>query len=152
MRIIKFRVWVFESDIKEGYMLDIYEKFEKDCNSDYYLVYEDFRDLEDGIAKYCIPLQFSGHFDKNGKEIYEGDIIQFLNEVGEKTLVVCQFGDAKRELKGNTINNCLITGFFYVFNEFKTFPIIINYAGISDYELFEVIGNIYEHSHLIDNN
>lgn len=44
----------FEAYINEGYMLDIYERFDKDSNSDYYLVYEDFRDLEDGRCKYCI--------------------------------------------------------------------------------------------------
>ena len=91
MRIIKFRVWVFESDIKKGYMLDIYEKFEKDCNSDYYLVYEDFRDLEDGRCKNCIPLQFTGLHDKNGKEIYEGDI--FFHHLQGKRKVYYPFSN-----------------------------------------------------------
>ena len=92
------------------------------------------------------------HFDKkdkNGKDIYQGDIIKLKNEFGQEILVVCQFGDAKREIKGNFIHNCLITGFYFIFNEFKTFPIIKNYAGVSDYELFEVIGNIYENPELL---
>lgn len=134
MRTIKFRVWVFESDIKEGYMLDIYERFDKDCNSDYYLVYEDFRDLEDGRSKHCIPLQFTGLHDKNGKEIYEGYIFKSIlnsleNELINPKLV---YEELRWVLKDSSKN--------------RNFEYLDYYE--ADTEL-EVIGNIYENPELL---
>ena len=134
MRIIKFRVWVFESDIKKGYMLDIYEKFEKDCNSDYYLVYEDFRDLEDGRCKNCIPLQFTGLHDKNGKELYEGDIIKGVGVTSYNKPVIRRvaFDDASARFGLSDVNGNI------TFEPLKwiSFPL-------------EIIGNIYENPELI---
>lgn len=150
MRTIKFRVWVFESDIKEGYMLDIYERFDKDCNSDYYLVYEDFRDLEDGRSKHCIPLQFTGLHDKNGKEIYEGDICnvlytdwpsklesdsrtldEYLNSISKKAILVWDYNQYKFHFKNSNGTSSLGSTI------------------VGTYGLIEVIGNLYENPELL---
>ena len=136
MRTIKFRVWVFESDIKEGYMLDIYERFDKDCNSDYYLVYEDFRDLEDGRCKYCIPVQFTGLHVKNGKEIYEGDICKLVKApnmdfIKDKNPFEVRYG------KGAQF-------YGYVDGWLED----VHLYDLENYE-YEILGNIYENPELI---
>jgi uncharacterized phage protein (TIGR01671 family) len=86
--------------------------------------------------------QFTGLCDKNGKKIFEGDIIELINADGETIRVLCEFGNAKRDIYGNLVE---ITGFYFLRNDGKkTFPIINNYAGKHDLELFEVIGNIHD--------
>ena len=72
----------------------------------------------------CILMQFTGLLDKNGKEIYEGDIVK----IGRVKFVV-EFRDGSFEIIG--IN-------------------VVSVAKIShDYSNIEVIGNIYENPELL---
>lgn len=96
-------------------------------------------------------MQFAGFKDKKGKEIYEGDIIELPNEVNQKIRVICEFGTVQRELIGGSVNLCDITGFYFSLNGHATFPIVKNYKGLHDLELFEVVGNIYETPELLNN-
>jgi uncharacterized phage protein (TIGR01671 family) len=92
--------------------------------------------------------QFTGLHDKNGNEIYEGDIIQLVDDSGETIIVVCEFGTARREIYGNVVD---IIGFYFkrLCDGKKTFPIVCNYAGKHDTEIFEIVGNIYENPELL---
>lgn len=70
-------------------------------------------------------IQSTGLFDKNGKEIYEGDIVKNeINEVGYIEWSKCRF------------NFCDSVGHFYLFS-------------IGARQPFEILGNIYEHPHLL---
>ena len=83
-----------------------------------------------------IPLQFTGLHDKNGKEIYEGDIVKMLDEwIDHYTLYSnhqIEFGSGCFRLEnGVPLYDCLDED--------------------SDFEklVLEVIGNIYENPELL---
>jgi uncharacterized phage protein (TIGR01671 family) len=124
MREIKFRFWDL---INQQMVFDI-------CLCD---VYDE--DLEED--RY-IPMQYTGLKDKNGKEIYEGDIIEYACDKDENTR-------RKRQ----------VVGFEYgcfTLKEDENWALMF---GLHDHldcdgnwsdEHFEVIGNIYENKELLN--
>lgn len=78
-REIKFRIW----DVENKEMLEVQElDFESTFYGGRIAVrpdkYNDYFDTEDMIL-----MQYTGLHDKNGKEIYEGDIIRIKNSLIE---------------------------------------------------------------------
>lgn len=91
--------------------------------------------------------QYTGLKDKNGKEIWEGDIMELVNAGNEVIRCVCEFGSAIREIYGNKVE---IIGFYFTLeNGLKTFPIIQNYLGVHDTKVFSNIGNIHDNPELL---
>lgn len=122
----KFRIW--HNPLKQmhyndfivtatGYMAKIYQQ-------DDYMMKFNQEDLE--FDKQCILMQSTGLKDKNGKLIYEGDVLKD------------KYG-ALHPISWN------VKGFY----EADTFAVAGFYNAIQ--EDMEVIGNIYQDSHLIEN-
>jgi hypothetical protein len=120
MRELKFRAW-YKSEKKMIY--NIQNEFEErielgmDCFSDY-LSNDDF-----------IVEQYTGLKDKNGKEIYEGDIVSKHNS--DTKGVVKQVKDGQWAIYWDNVPD----GYYVLFK----------YSN-----LCEVVGNIHENSELLE--
>lgn len=86
---------------------------------------------------------------ENNCDIYQDDIIELINDRGEKIQVVCCYGKAQRVMSSGKLVE--ITGFYFRCNNFPTYPIITNYKGVHDTTMFKVIGNIRQTPELLNN-
>ena len=115
MRTIKFRAW-------NGTKMLLSE------NADFYLMPNNKVQIPSSTGHefydrdYPI-MQFTGLLDKNGKEIYEGDVVEFIDCDGRCSNCVVEFKD----------------GGFY--------PFAPDYV---PWSIVEVIGNIYENPELLE--
>jgi len=85
--------------------------------------------------------QYTGLKDKNGKEIYEGDIVK-----------VFAFGDYKKGyVKYNEIWGRYDIGWMNEIEKYKNNEVVGSFAFMkNDYDLLEIVGNIYENPELIN--
>jgi len=119
-RAIKFRAWDKEEKMMFDFDLDdIFEDGKKNTEDQSYADY----------MKGTIIMQYTGLIDKNGKEIYDGDIF-----TDKKWYVV----KAKIEFEN---------GMFGWWSDGRE-----EFIPLNDCKEIEVIGNIYENPELLKNN
>lgn len=143
MRQLKFRIWdkkynMFDNGSPDLFIStdgEVYEKDERIYGMETIVEY-------DKMDHYEVN-QWTGLKDKNGKEIYEGDIVKVKYSYEQNYLG----GFAHDEVIGHVKFN---HGCFDVYRNNVDQGIVIR-EHISDLEAeWEVIGNIYEHPHLLE--
>ena len=133
MREFKFRIWDMDRKVMLGSRYVIF------YDGDFY---ENYRDLEDGILIENIAvMQYTGLKDKNGVEIYEGDIVKVISGYGWEDVSDVVFGLTDKRY-GNYPAFCMPR----IETESNSFSEVFD---CGDYEI-EVIGNIYEDEYLLE--
>jgi uncharacterized phage protein (TIGR01671 family) len=135
MREIKFKAWDKDS-----------KKF---LNGDFSLGIEtgQFRSKYGDVYKNVDVLQFTGLKDKNGKDIYEGDILNihvFTQELGEGLGVY----EGEKEFKGVIKFETLGLYLENKEDEDSNFYLVYSPGNIHE-ESFEILGNIHENPDLL---
>lgn len=125
----KFRAWLKE----EKEMIDVDEIHWSDGQLDF---------IGDGITFKCksddlVLMQSTGLKDKNGKEIFEGDVVQYQN-------TKVPSADSKGVIR--YFVNWAMFGIDIEHNE----PRALFFNGLSDHISLDVIGNIYENPELLE--
>jgi uncharacterized phage protein (TIGR01671 family) len=137
MREIKFRVWDKELNIMSYDNDDLLVMF---LGKDICVAYD--TPADNGEIKHYELMQYIGLKDKNGKEVYEGDIVKFMDE--ETIYSDCGYEYNEFINTGKIIFNKELMG-WDITNRNMDLEEIWHYS-----EYIEVIGNIYENPELLD--
>lgn len=135
MREIKFRAWATES--KEMYYdvwFDQLEVFVEDEEGDWNVLGDR---VPSRMLQHCILMQYTGLKDKNGKEIYEGDVCR--HEYGDVKQIF--FGWGGEGEPADTVGDY----YGWCFGNNDEFDECTGFFG----EHLEVIGNIQENPELL---
>lgn len=143
MREIKFRAWELSTEnrnIINNKIIPWEELLE-------FYNLENILD-DNKLRKDFVIMQYTGLKDKNGTEIYEGDILELINEDEERIKCVVEFGNRRIRTYSGTIID--VQCFYFKIGDRKTNPVANNYLGKHDLEIIKVIGNIYENPELLE--
>lgn len=154
-REIKFRAKSFEN-----WHYGSYVHFEKKpVNSRCNINYKDFIVTNEDGGEHYYPIielhsigQYTGLKDKNGKEIFEGDILRLTIPDGSTRHFVVEWATEDRKLMplsgfehdGNDIR---ISGWCFNWEGHRLYPSVID--GVSDNERMEIVGNIHDNPELL---
>lgn len=123
MRTLKFRAY----DSATGKVSEPFDV--KESWGDYLIDFEDYS--TDGALDSIIWEQFTGLLDRNGKEIYEGDIVKNIEGINETAVCVWDESNAEFDFRCKDGR--------YTRDNVKSWL-----------EMYEVIGNIHEKSELLE--
>lgn len=144
MRELKFRAWIdeftnYDDVIVPAHMSDTFTF--SDFDGDYYIP-------EGCYLSDMHILQFTGLLDKNGKEIYEGDIVEYQNSFGEKV-----DSEGKKMIYGVRFIEGSFVAYQPSFEEDDIQLNLGNYLFAQDEKGvgLEVIGNVFENPNLLTN-
>ena len=121
MREIKFRAWVRRKKKMIGW-----DDIKFAIGSVFY---------DSSKGRYYDVMQYTGLKDKNGKEIYEGDILRYVTNDGKEHTIAIE-----QKLGWNC--GCCFPVWGWEFGI---------YEGVGETSDYEVIGNIYEQPELLKN-
>ena len=139
-RVIKFRIWDKRNKIFLNSRQGDYEYMVEGLSNGQLSCVRRFLGEYDGIYSEVVIQQFTSLLDKNGKEIYEGDIIG--SHVSEKPCnYIVKWGETRSDYCGFVLNPVFINPpkFTYIIHNFKMWMA----------EGFEVLGNIFESPNLL---
>mgnify|MGYP003434961758 FL=1 len=139
-RVIKFRIWDKRNKIFLNSRQGDYEYMVEGLSNGQLSCVRRFLGEYDGIYSEVVIQQFTSLLDKNGKEIYEGDIIG--SHVSEKPCnYIVKWGETRSDYCGFVLNPVFINPpkFTYIIHNFKMWMA----------EGFEVLGNIFENSDIL---
>lgn len=159
MRPIKFRAW----DKRRRKMMPVtdmnfYENLESpkvwasvcgdvDCG----LCEEEYEEED------VVIMQYTGLTDKNGREIYEGDILKAYNH-WKYTLGVVKIGEYNQDGSGGEYSPSLCLGVYldtdqvwnFVWNDKEEASDYEKHATLLEFDVLEIIGNLYENTELVE--